>query len=874
MSNSGSNKGLSRRDVLRLSAAAAVATTVPNVYAGARAKQSAQTSQSADKDTGVGSLYAPPGSAFRRVTLEVSLKPFRVLQTDDIRAVCEEIFRSWAPLIRRCDSCAVMLWSADGSEILDYRGHMDDTFEWADLLGDANPPKTPPADDPDRKGGHARNWLYTEAPARMTYGWLRTIVTTLKQVGRAMTEKPVSVGATFDPGGEFAYSDFKFHRHSEIANSATRGPDSWVNCTAKLNADSRAYAAFPQGIPEGTPFGIFFGRQSERFLTDLGFEYIWFSNGLGFSLSPWSVTGPLFDGSHFDAARAPELRASLLTFWRDFRKGCPTFPIETRGSNLTVGADLSANASPVLDIYRDNFGIVAPPNSPWAALDGDVGLEIIGYLSRIAELPPGDVFPFRFYTHDPWWLNSPWLDRYGREPYDIYLPLALARIDGNAKVTAPAYLEFLTIDNSYGRMPEKIPNEVIPHVLSAMEDYSDAPGMVTWVFPFDEYNGMTFGPTPRLGEVFFGDWFLRGAVNNGLPLSTVVSTRQFAASCAKDPQFYSDTILLIYAPVANGELEKQLLERLHRGQSVFLYGPIDHVGLDLLKLIGLRQADPLEGEVTLSISLDPDVIQHGQQPMNLIHRAILSGGSINTVVAEGSTDAVRVCATVSQKDKDTERVVAVSHRNALGAQTGTLAWVRGTFCSSVVAGAKLPLPDDPSRSFPAEALMRLMLKEFGYSIQFTKPLAATRTPIIMAARHRNGYFLSCYSPDTTATVRLRFPHGAPVLVGSETWMEDGHSSYTPPRAWHKEVRCFIDQLESGEVSCVESISEFPFIERRLLLTGLKNATVHFYPENERKVIMAANHLQTYNLDSLPYTHEDGGKRLVIENITGKLLISW
>jgi hypothetical protein len=843
---------VSRRDLLRMPAALAFAP-------GASAA-----------DTGVGALYAPPGSAFRRVTLEVSLKPFRVLEESAIRSVCEEIFRSWASLLRRCNGCAVMLWSADGSEILEYRGRMEDEFDWARYLGDANPPSPPPADDPDRRGMHGRNWLYMDNPPHMTYGSLRTVVAALKRTGREMTGKPVTVGATFDPGGEFARSTFKFQRHAEIATGSTRGANTWVNCTAKLNADSRPYAAFPNGIPAGTSFGAFLGRQSQHFLADLGFDYIWFSNGLGFSLSPWNVTGPLFDGKSFDARRAPEMRDAILSFWRDFRSGCESFPIETRGSNLTVGADLAASASPVRDIYRDGFRVVAPPNSPWAALDGDFGLEIVGYMSRIAELPPGDVFPFRFYTHDPWWLNSPWLDRYGRDPHDIYLPLALARINGDAKVTPPANLEFLTIDNSYGRMPEQVPNEVIPHILSAMEDYSDAPGLVTWIYPFDEYHDMTFGASPRLEDVFFGDWFLRGAVNNGFPLNSVVSTRQFTASHAKNPGFYRDTILLAYAPVANGKLESALVESLRNGRNVLLYGPLDHAGRELRKLLSLRKAGPIAGEVTLNLRLEPDALQHGQMPSMMQHRGLISGGQIDTVL-DGNANDIRICATASRAG--IERVIAVSRRNAGGAGAGTLAWVRGSFCCSI-DGGRLPAPDDPSRYFQGEALMRLMLSEFGYSIRFEKPRAETRSPLILAARRRNGYYLSCYSPSTTASVRLRFPHGAPVILGAETWMENGHSVYTPPRAWHKEVRCVVDQQQSGEVSCVEAISEFPFIERRLVVNGLKNATVHFFPENDRKVIMAVNDLRFYNQDSIPYEREDSGSRLVAKAITGKLVISW
>src|SRR3569833_3101252 len=63
-------------------------------------------------------------SAFRRVTLEVSLKPFYDTTPSAIEHTCAEIFRSWAPLLHHCDASAVMLWSADGSEILNYTGQM------------------------------------------------------------------------------------------------------------------------------------------------------------------------------------------------------------------------------------------------------------------------------------------------------------------------------------------------------------------------------------------------------------------------------------------------------------------------------------------------------------------------------------------------------------------------------------------------------------------------------------------------------------------------------------------------------------------------------------------------------------------------------
>ena len=134
-------------------------------------------------DTGVGALYAPPPSAFRRVTLEVSLKPFRAHDENSIRSVCQEIFRSWAALLRRCDGCAVMLWSADGSEILEYRGRMDDAFDWARYLGDANPPKAARRMIRIAKAMHARNWLYMDDPPQVTTARCDRLSTTLKKSG-------------------------------------------------------------------------------------------------------------------------------------------------------------------------------------------------------------------------------------------------------------------------------------------------------------------------------------------------------------------------------------------------------------------------------------------------------------------------------------------------------------------------------------------------------------------------------------------------------------------------------------------------------------------------------------------------------------------
>ncbi|MDR3739320.1 MAG: hypothetical protein P4L40_09905, partial [Terracidiphilus sp.] len=683
-----------------------------------------------------------------------------------------------------------------------------------------------------------------------------TIVKTLKQVGHEMTGKPIAVGATFDPGPEFANSQFKYVRHPEVSKDDTMGANTWVSCIARLHADNVAYAAFPNGIPENTSIGTFLGGQSQHFLTDMGFDYLWLSNGFGFSISSWAVKGPLFDGTRFDTTRAPALRDQIIGFWKEFRKECPKFPLETRGTNLLLGSDLATNACPLRDIYSGGFNMVAPPNSPWAAIDGDFGLELIGYLSRIAELPAGDKYPFRFYLHDPWWLNSPWFDRYGREPHDIYLPLALARIDGKAQVTRPSYLEFLTVDNSYGRMPEQGPNEVTPHLLSAMDSYSDAPGLMTWICPFNEYHEMVFGSKPQPELTFFADWFLRGAVNAGLPLNSVVSTGNFAGSLQANPDFFNETVLVSLLPPAGSVWEKKLMERIDRKLPVLFYGPVSHASDAMLELLNLKTASGIEDELTLQTELELDHVQHGTQSMIVNHRAILCGGAIDTVTRDASRADAHVLATV--RKGATERVYAV--------QAGSATWIRGTFSSSIPAGSRLPVPDDQATHFPSESLMRGVLAKLGYSICVDRPAAATRLPVLFVARCRNGFFVSSFAPSTTAEIRYRFPWGAPVPVGAETWIEGGHSTYAMLRAGHREVRCFVEQKESSEVSCAERYSGMVGIERRLLMTGLKDATVTFFPEGKGRVILAANDMREHNEQSIPYTRSADGTRITASGI--------
>ncbi len=501
---------------------------------------------------------------YKQVTLEVSLKPFKKTTDDYIEGVCRKIFSQWQGLLKDCETVSVMLWASDGSEILDYAGRDKDEFEWACYIGNANLPLNTTGED--SKNPHSCKYFYMDNPPKMTYGILKKIVAALKKEGkRAFPDKKILVGHTFDIGPEFAISDFKYNRHKEICTGTKLDRLGFVDCTATLNADNRRYAAFENGIKQGTPIGLFLGKQVNCFLKDMGMDFIWLSNGFGFSADPWSLNGKVYDGNNFYPEKLKETRKKVFEFWKYFKVGCPNYPIRTRGTNNTLGIDYATDAVPIYDIYNGDFGIDPPPNSPWAALNDNYGLEIMGHMTRICELPGND-FLFRYYIHDPWWLNSPWYDRYGGEPMDIYLPCSISRIDEQGRVQTADNLSVLSIDNSFGDMPDACVNEPLPHLLKAKKDAGDRPAPLVLVYPFREYSTTT--DEGLIAEMYYGDNYICEAINNSLPLNCVTSADNFLK---QDLSIYSGSVLISPVPV-NPKVAEKLKGYCENGGKVIFYG--------------------------------------------------------------------------------------------------------------------------------------------------------------------------------------------------------------------------------------------------------------------------------------------------------------
>ena len=811
------------------------------------------------------------GKSFNNITLEASLKPFKKNDKEYIRLVAKEIFTQWYSLLRHADTVSIMLWTADGSEILDYRGSLSQPLEWAKYLGNPNT-EHEVGSGPKELSLHERAYLYMKNPPEFTYADLRYIIATLKETGKSITGKPIRVGATFDPGPEFAKSDFKYKRHTEILGGNAMGHKTFVSCYSTLLADNISYAGFPNGIPVNTPFGTFFGRQSQRFLTDLGYDYIWFSNGFGFGVEGWSSTGAIFNGKGFEQEKLEGTREKITGFWKLFRKECPLFRIETRGTNLSAGTDLARDGVDLKNIYRGNYNMLPPPNSPWAALDGDFGLELTGYMSRMAELPD-DRYIFRYYTHDPWWVNSPWLDRYGSDPHDIYLPMSVSRINSKGEVHAPTHLNFLTIDNSFGEMPAQVPDEVIPHILKAKYDMPTAPGPLVWVYPFDEYHDWAYTQKDRLPEIYYGDWLIRQAINNGFPLNTIISTTSFQTAIRNKPNLFNESILVTIVPPPESPLETALVNYTRQGGKLLIYGPADHAGKAFKSLLNLQSSSSLEGEFSIVLDFTHDHLTI-KYPTKIKHSALFSGGGVSTNIDDNRDQYTKLLATLQQSGNSRE--VAWT-RELPGWQGGKVAYVRGTNSSSYTGG-KLLTPDDPEKWFTGPLLMRYALKEFGLESGIDKDNPSVKNPVLAISRSNNGFFFSGYSPNITVKQRFRFPQGAPVFTGWETRLEKGFATYNAPTAWHKECRIFVDQQE-GILSCKEVYSGQRNITRRIQLTGLKNATVKIYPEE--KITM--DKLEVFLNSSYPWKKgkiavkagdKKSGYYFVVENVSGELGIAW
>ena len=140
---------------------------------------------------------------------------------------------------------------------------------------------------------------------------------------------------------------------------------------------------------------------------------------------------------------------------------------------------------------------------------------------------------FRYYPNDPWFWQNPWTDIFYGQAYDIYMPLATSVINSAGEITTPSTINFLTGDTEYGETDPLTGVQVAAHIRTALNDRPDNVGLITWIYPFEEYHRLAATGAAGQAEVFFGDWFVRSAINNGLPVATVGTPEAFDVLLSK-----------------------------------------------------------------------------------------------------------------------------------------------------------------------------------------------------------------------------------------------------------------------------------------------------------------------------------------------------
>ncbi|MBE7463099.1 MAG: hypothetical protein HS116_06325 [Planctomycetes bacterium] len=785
------------------------------------------------------------------VTLEISPKPFVPNDDASVERIMCDLGRQWWPLLRHARRVSVLFWLGDGTDILEYRGRLGDRVEWAKWMGYAHTPyKVSIEEDPLRESIVTRGYLYREDAPEITYADVKRMVAAMKRAIRTVVEVPVEVGIPFDPGSEFSVAPFRYEKHPEILITGG-GAMRMIDCTARLGHDPDSFAGFPDGIPKGLPFGTFLGRQTQCYLCDLGFDYVWFSNSFGFGRSPyaWGAKGQFFDGDRFTSRGNRELADAVAGFWKQFRLECPSARVENRGTDFSAGMNLVNHATDYQAIYAAAGDTSPQPNTPWPALTGNHGIALAGWLSQVAGYD-GESFPMRFYLSDPWWCNSPWVDRFDRSPHDIYLSMAMCRVDADGQARPVNDVKILSVDTAWGEIPESFPVEVLPHLRRGLVRRPDRAPPLLWVYPFEPYHRYTFEQN-RLEEVFFGDLFIQEAVNRGLPLGGVLNSEDFVRGMCGDNRKYLSSVLLSPVPEADSLWERALLDHMNAGGHVLAYGPLVQASERFKKAAGLKIAEGISGQLALDVQdedvylqpgrnrsphVDPSGIDHAYKasevqrvestshlgpPPILIHDPVLAAGP----ACEVAEDSCEVLARM--RDAAGAERAAATVRGQRGG--GRLAWVRGSPSAlpEALQGRSLRARD-PSLAYPGEHLLRLALGRLGWSFRIRRLQVDPRAAHVIVSRHRNGFVFTGHSNDSSVDIGLSGPLGMPVTTGGETELANGTAWFRCERWFHRDCRVFVTQCDGLLWLSPTSPKHFRY-RNRWMLTGLKDATLRFFP---------------------------------------------
>jgi hypothetical protein len=415
-----------------------------------------------------------------------------------------------------------------------------------------------------------------------------------------------------------------------------------------------------------------------------------------------------------------------------------------------------------------------------------------------------------------------------------------------------------------------------------------------------------FGPAPAPERLFHTDWFAREIINDGLPLNTVISTRAFAAllDSGHAGRVLGGRVLITPAPF-DAATEQRLLAWADAGGALLVYGPLDTAPV-LRARLGLAAAVPLSGNMIVdTIARSIDTHETGApRPAIFGHNSIMSGGALTEAPAPAPPTPTHIATCThgaaapgtagilpaddaqrrpslpsppSCPPRLSRRVFAAHCATPAG---GRIAWLRAPLTMRMVPGQKLPVPDAPDTTWPFAQLVRHVLAEtHGWHFSFDTTTSTGRHPVLTLHRHDNSWLFSGYVPDTTAEIHLHTPFGAPIFLGAETRLRDGHATHRLPHACRHECRIFLHGQTDGVISCIERHPAQIGVTRRILVSGLREATLRIFPPHDAGPVTAWHNMPwphiTGDTVALREHHTPHGLMLEITSpVTGEIRFSW
>ncbi len=772
------------------------------------------------------------------LSLGISLKPFKSKSRDFIFSKIEELFSLWFPLMKEAEEVWFNFMIGNGDLVLTWDGNPYSEFEWDHYKGHNNPLYAGYKFNPITLRNYTEDWVH------FTYSDLKFIFSSLRLL---LGEKGLRLRiiVNIEPGPEFSESSFRYIKHPEILEFQGGGHGNSISFKAKFNGDKDRYASYPNGIPEGEPFGRFLGRQIKKFIEFTEIDGVSFSNGLGFGTHPWSLIGHNFDGKRFNLVNFDSESREIEEFWRLLRKEVPEIIITAQGTNWPVGVDISIRCVPMKKIY-ENY-ITRPLSTTVSVFFNDsLGFAMASYLSRIASV---NSFDFGYYLLDPWYPQDAWEDfPYDHQPFDIYCPMSSGVIEKEGKTIAPENISCGGVNDDNGDFCEDTVYEVIPHLRKAILHRPDKPGILIWLYPFNEYNEVGLKTPNLLKNLFFWDCFTASSIDNGLPLNTVISTTNFS-EMNFDP--LKNSILYTCVPLYHWDYSEKIENFVKSGGKVIVYGSILYADDKFKNILNLKVGEEIEGELELfKRTYEPNK----EERVLLHHESDISGGPI---VEELRNPEDPYTTVIYEAVKGKIKKVYASLRYLPEWNGGKILWLRGTL-PFALDGENIKFKDPLSAKIP-----RLLLEYLDYYIG--QDPEGCKSLQIFISRSNNAYIFSGYKPDTTVRCLLRFPEGAPILFNYDVPIENGASIYYFSKSFHEECRIFVRQ-SSGKIKCKRTLRH-EFTEDEVEITGLKTSEIIFYPPEDKLEYVCINPKYDLEIDK-------NVKRIRIKGVEDRVIISW